>query len=64
MSFNNRYTKLEQFTEAYEEVTQNIEQLDRLIAKGQLFNKREGLLGMPITDYSGLLQIKRDFAPI
>lgn len=64
MSFNNRYTKLEQFNEAYEEVQTNIEQLDRLIAKGQLFNKREGLLGMPATDYSGLLQIKKDFTPI
>lgn len=64
MSFSNRYTKLEQFNEAYEEVTQNIEQLDRLIAKGQLFNKREGLLGIPATDYSQLLHIKKEFAPI
>lgn len=63
-SFGARYTKLEEFETAYEECQQNVEQLDRLIQMGVLFNAREQLMNQAITDYSQLQQLKKDFEPM
>ncbi|ESU37863.1 Dynein heavy chain [Giardia duodenalis] len=63
-SFPLKYTSVTDYVAAAEDAEQIFRQLNRLQEKAKLFNKREIIMDLPMTDYTRLEQVIRDFEPL
>jgi dynein heavy chain len=63
-SFAQRYTSLADTDAAAEEAERTSRQLGRFAEKAKMYNRREGLMSLPLTDYSSLTKMTKEFEPL